>query len=127
MKKTFIIVIIIAGVSLGATLLASVIVPKLKPPKQEMPEVIVNGEPTGVRGYVANFSVEIAKSCPRDLPNLKEEQTSSYLVEGSSEVNVVVMKHCSRCNIGIYSEHHDEEEIVNGMPVKRCSYCGAKE
>lgn len=127
MKKAFIIVIVIAGISLGATVLASVIVPKLRPPKQEMPEVIVNGEQTGVRGYVANFSVEISKSCPRDLSNFKEEQTSSDLIGENSEGNVVVMKHCSRCSIGIYSEHHDEEEIVNGMLVKRCSYCGVKE
>ena len=127
MKKTFIIVIIVAGISLGATLLASVIVPKHKSTKQEMPEVIVNGEPAGVRGYVANFSIEITKSCPRDLPNYKEEQTSSDLFAGNSEVNVVVMKHCTQCNIGIYSEHHDETETVNEVPVKRCTYCGTKE
>lgn len=127
MKKTFIIAIIILGISLGATLLASVLVPKLKPAKQEMPEVIVNGVPTGVRGYVANFSIEINKSCPRDIPNYKEEQTRYDLIGENSEGNIVVVKHCSRCNIGIYSEHDDKEEIANGLPVKRCTYCGDKE
>lgn len=127
MKKTFIITILVAGISFGATLLASVFIPKLKPAKQELPEVIINGEPTGVRGYVANFSVELAKYCPRENPNYKAEQEHYNLAAGNAEGSTVFVKHCSRCNIGVYSEHHDEEETVNGQPVKRCTYCGDKE
>jgi hypothetical protein len=122
MKRTFIIITVITAVSLGATLLASVF-PKLKATKKELPEVIVNGEPTGVRGYVANFSIEINKSCPRDNPNLKQEQISS---DENSEINVSYFKHCSRCNIGVYSEHREEEKR-EGATVRSCTFCGDKE
>jgi hypothetical protein len=127
MKKPFLITTLVIGITFSATLLASVFTPKLKQSKQELPLVIINGESTGIRGYVANFSVEISKSCPKDNPNRSSEQENLNFITGNSDGTISVMKHCSRCNIGIYSEHHDEEEVLNGVPVRRCTYCGDKE
>jgi len=120
MRKN-IITFFIIGVSCGATLLASVFIPKLKT-KQELPEVIINGQPTGVRGYTTNFVVETQKFCPRDTPNPEYTYTN-----GNAENAVVFVKHCTHCSIGVYSEHDEESEQINGKPVRRCTYCGDKE
>lgn len=122
MKKTVIVTSLIIGISLGATLLASVLSPKVKPSKQELPEVLVEGVPTKVKGYSTNFTVEIGKFCPREYPD-----QPVYEKETVAEGVTIFVKHCEKCNTGVYSELKDETEFINGKPVKRCTFCNATE
>jgi hypothetical protein len=126
MKKTLIILLL----AFGAVQAATIIVPKLKPAKDEhltqvevkteiLPEVIVNGTSTGIRGYSAKFTVEIGEFCPRDNPTYKVEQEQSNFQE-NSEGQTVFVKHCKKCNTGAYLEHSGE----NG---RSCTFCGDKE
>jgi len=126
MKKLLIIILL----AVGAVQAASVIVPKLRPAKEEFitqvevkreafPEVIVNGSSSGTGRYSTKFTVDINQFCPRDNPNYKEEQ-ERFNFQDNAEGAVVFVKHCSRCNIGVYSQH-DEESF------RRCTYCGDKE
>lgn len=122
MKKLLIVILL----AVGAVQAASIIVPKLKPAKDEypvnkelLPEVIINGTSTGIRGYSTSFTVEFVKTCPRENPNYNPE-SNNFTYQSNAEGSIVHVKHCYRCNTGVYSEHV-------GDSFKSCTYCGDKE
>jgi hypothetical protein len=125
MKKLLIIILL----AVGAVQAASIIVPKLKPAKEEfmtevevkreiLPEVIINGTSSG-KGYSTNFTVELAQFCPKADPNYKTA-AERFDYQTNDDGTTVFVKHCHKCNVGIYSLH-------NGETIKTCTYCGDKE
>jgi DNA-directed RNA polymerase subunit RPC12/RpoP len=52
--------------------------------------------------------------------NYKQANERYDYALGNAEDSVVFVRHCERCNIGVYSEHKEEDG-------KRCTYCGDKE
>lgn len=111
----------IFGLVTGVALAVAPNVKNLKPAKEELvattsvlPTVVVTAEKPL---YAVNFQIENA--CPRNNPNYKAEQDNlvyTGLAEGSTEF----VKHCVKCNIGVYSEHENKD-------YKTCSFCGERE
>ena len=101
MKK----LLIVSFLALGITQAASVFIPKLKP-KQELPEVILDGPRS-------QYSTQVAPFCPRDLPN----NVIQYSID---EDAVEIFKHCNKCLTGVYAPHKGEVD-------RTCTYCGSKE
>ena len=101
MKK----LLIVSFLALGITQAASVFIPKLKT-KQELPEVILDGPR-------AQYSMQVASFCPRDLPN-------TVVQPAVDDDAVEIFKHCSKCLTGVYAHHKSEVE-------RTCTYCGSKE
>jgi hypothetical protein len=65
------------------------------------------------------ISFQIENACPRNNPNYKVEQDNiayTGLAEGSTEF----VKHCVKCNIGVYSEHENKDH-------RTCTFCGERE
>jgi hypothetical protein len=109
MKKAILIFTI--ATALGAAVFGSVFIPKkLKPAKQEFPTVII---PT------QNFN-QYTKICPRENLDYKNASERYDFQVGNAEDSIVFVKHCHRCNIGVYSEHKNELG-------KKCTYCGDKD
>jgi hypothetical protein len=91
---------------------------------QEMP--VENNSKT----YVTNFTVEFTPKpkesynqftvCPRDFPTYKQVNERYDYETFNAEGATVFVKHCEKCNIGVYAEHPSED-------YKRCTYCGEKE
>jgi hypothetical protein len=116
-KTTFAIFGLITGVALAV----APNVKNIKPAKEEfvattsvLPTVVVTPEKPL---YSASFQIENA--CPRNNPNYKVEQDNiayAGLAEGATEY----VKHCVKCNIGVYSEHENKDH-------RTCTFCGERE
>jgi hypothetical protein len=119
MKRTILFLTIATG--FGAVVFANVQIPKkLKPAKQEFPNVIIPAQKDApyVSPPTRNIN-EYAKFCPRDLDYKNASERYDYQTS-NAESSVVFVKHCNRCNIGVYSEHQNEVG-------KKCTYCGDKD
>jgi len=117
MKKT----LIIAFLALGAAQAASIILPKIRPAKEEfpqmveLPEVVISGITLGTRGYTTEVSVNVViEPCPRNNPLAKVDDAFAY--NTNAEGAVVYVTHCRKCNTGVYSEHQ-------GETVRTCTFC----
>ena len=114
--------LILLFLSLAAVVSANVMIPKkIKPAKQELPEIIIptESESPHILKPIQYKYEDRTKFCPRDDMNYKQYNESFYQT-GNAEDAVVIVHHCERCNIGVYSEHKEEEG-------KRCTYCGDRE
>lgn len=112
MKKTLIIIFLIAGIAQAT----NVIIPHLRPSKQELPEIIIptSSEIGKYKMYATTVSFDIA-SCPRD-----NKIPSQDTREGNAEDSVVYATHCKTCNLGVFSKQEEES-------TRRCSFCGVRE
>jgi hypothetical protein len=120
MKKAILIFTI--ATALGAAVFGSVFIPKkLKPAKQEFPTVIIpaqNESPHVVP--TTQYLNEYTKFCPRENLDYKNASERYDYQTSNAEDSVVFVRHCRRCNIGVYSEHQNEIG-------KKCTYCGDKD
>ena len=111
----------IFGLITGVALAVAPNVKNLKPAKEEftvttntLPTVVVTPEKPL---YAVNFQIENA--CPRNNPNYKSEQEKPDYT-GQAEGSTEFVKHCAKCNIGVYSEHDNKD-------YKTCTVCGERE
>lgn len=120
MKRTLLFLVIATG--LGAAVFGNVqIHKKLKPAKQELPDVIIPSQKESP--YIlppTQYFAEYAKACPKENLDYKNANERYDYQIGNAEDAVVFVRHCHRCNIGVYSEHQNET-------TKRCTYCGDKD
>jgi len=114
MKKRIIIGTIVGSVLAFTFLPTSGKTEKNKP---QLPEVIIDGTFTGVRGYVASFTVEDnqypAMKCP--------EGTLMNVIKNEFDFDLnSFTKHCPKCHSGVFSQR-------DGETIRRCTYCGEPE
>ena len=114
---------ILLYLSLAAAVSASVMLPKTKQIKPEMSQIIIPTEKESpyILEPIQYNTQDRNKFCPREDLNYKQiNERYDYYQLGNAEDSVVFVHHCERCNIGVYSEHKEQEG-------KRCTYCGDKE
>ena len=89
-------------------------------PINKLPDVIINGTSTGVKGYVASFVIEDdrypADKCPASILSKVLRNDGEYTIELNN-----ISKHCPKCLSGIFTAHED------GGVVRRCTFCNNPE
>jgi hypothetical protein len=108
MKTTTLVVAAVAGV----VALSQTFPEKIKPSKEELPEVIIEGAKPMQRDFT--------RFCPRTTLSADEAVENTPYVYEDSDGNIRTTRHCSICRAGVYVENSDSEG-------KHCSFCGEKE